>query len=147
LHETGHAVIEQLKVPVLGREEDAADTFAAVNMLRMEHAECQRMLAGAAWAYGHDAEMDKLDQTDFSDTHSLDAQRYYNLLCMAYGRDTQFFGGLVARGLLPKERAVDCVAEYKQAYYAVQKLLMPTLAEAQWSPPKRAARGPHSVHQ
>ena len=31
LHETGHAVFDQLKVPVLGREEDAADLFSALH--------------------------------------------------------------------------------------------------------------------
>jgi hypothetical protein len=38
LHETGHAVFDQLKVPVLGREEDAADLFFAYIMRRSEPA-------------------------------------------------------------------------------------------------------------
>src|SRR5262245_59789931 len=33
VHELGHAVISQLKLPVLGREEDAADSFATLSML------------------------------------------------------------------------------------------------------------------
>jgi hypothetical protein len=33
LHETGHAVFDLLEVPVLGREEDAADLFSAYIML------------------------------------------------------------------------------------------------------------------
>ena len=32
-HEMGHAVISELKLPVLGREEDAADTFAIIAAL------------------------------------------------------------------------------------------------------------------
>src|SRR5689334_22528436 len=33
LHELGHALISDLGLPVLGREEDAADAFASVAML------------------------------------------------------------------------------------------------------------------
>jgi hypothetical protein len=35
LHESGHAVFDLLKVPVLGREEDAADFFSAYIMLQL----------------------------------------------------------------------------------------------------------------
>jgi hypothetical protein len=34
LHESGHAVFDLLKIPVFGREEDAADQFSAYIMLR-----------------------------------------------------------------------------------------------------------------
>jgi hypothetical protein len=34
LHEVGHAVFDYLRVPVLGREEDAADQFSAYFLLR-----------------------------------------------------------------------------------------------------------------
>ena len=35
LHEMGHVLIAEMKLPVLGREEDAADTFAALAMLKV----------------------------------------------------------------------------------------------------------------
>ena len=35
LHETGHALISDLEIPVLGREEDAADQLATVMALKM----------------------------------------------------------------------------------------------------------------
>src|SRR5215218_6734685 len=34
-HETGHALVELLSVPVPGREEDAADQFAAFSVLHL----------------------------------------------------------------------------------------------------------------
>ena len=40
LHEAGHAVFDQLKVPVLGREEDAADLFSAYIMLQLRQGGC-----------------------------------------------------------------------------------------------------------
>lgn len=124
-HETGHAVFDLLRVPVLGRLEDAADCFAAITLLRMGEAMAYRMVAGAAWAYGHAAAGATLDMSDLADIHSLDSQRYYNLLCLTYGSDPQRFAGLVNRGFLPRERAERCVDEYRQALYAIQKLVIP----------------------
>ena len=48
LHEMGHVLIAEMKLPVLGREEDAADTFAALAMLKVGTSFSQRVLAAAA---------------------------------------------------------------------------------------------------
>ena len=39
----------------------------------------------------------------FADEHGTPAQRFYNVLCMAYGADKELFGDFVAKGFLPKE--------------------------------------------
>jgi hypothetical protein len=48
LHEMGHVLIAEMKLPVLGREEDAGDTFAALAMLKIGTSFSQRVLAAAA---------------------------------------------------------------------------------------------------
>jgi hypothetical protein len=126
LHETGHAVFNLLKVPILGKEEDAADAFAAVVLLRMGHDVALRMLRGTAWQYAHIAKQVKLDESWFSDVHALDAQRYYNVMCLAYGSDPKFFGPLVEK-YLPKDRAEGCPEEFQQAAYAVKTLIAPSI--------------------
>ena len=131
LHETGHAVFDLLKVPVLGREEDAADFFAALALLRMGQHTCMHHLRGAAWAYRHEARARRPDLSDFSDFHSLDSQRYYNILCLAYGSNPEFFATEVTRGNLPKDRAENCSWEYNQARYAIQKLIAPSIDQQQ----------------
>ena len=55
LHETGHAVFNMLQIPVLGREEDAADQFAAYLILRLGKDEARRMILGSA--YHHSIQM------------------------------------------------------------------------------------------
>jgi DNA invertase Pin-like site-specific DNA recombinase len=40
------------------------------------------------------------------------AQRYYNLLCLAYGEDPRQFADLVEKKYLPESRAQGCVDEY-----------------------------------
>jgi hypothetical protein len=127
LHETGHAVFDLLKVPVLGREEDAADAFAAVALLRLGKGVALRMLRGAAWAYAHEARSREMDESDFADVHGLDSQRYYNILCMAYGSDPAYFAAAVKEGRLPPERAEGCGEEYHQAVFALQKLVAPAI--------------------
>jgi hypothetical protein len=83
-------------------------------MLRFEKDEARRLITGAAYQYK--AEMAAPTVTmplqQFSDEHSTGAQRYYDLICMAYGADRRLFGDFVSAGYLPKERAEGCQAEY-----------------------------------
>jgi len=112
LHETSHAVFDLLKVPILGREEDAADSLAAFLLLRAGEGLARRVLGGAAWMYLHDSKGRMPDDSDFSDVHGLDSQRFYNVLCMAHGSDPASFKGIVEKGYLPKERAEGCADEF-----------------------------------
>src|SRR5439155_721153 len=75
LHEISHALFDRLRVPILGREEDAADQLAAFMLLRAGEGVARRVLVGAAWMYLHDAAGRMPDETDFSDVHGLDSQR------------------------------------------------------------------------
>ena len=130
-HEMGHAVYHLLDVPVLGRQEDAADFFAAAALLRLGKDVAMRHLRGASWAYATGATSMTPDVSDFSDIHSLDSQRYFNILCLAYGSDPDFFGPAVKRAKLPPERAGECRWEFRQVRHAMEKLVMPFVDEQQ----------------
>ncbi|HZD92470.1 MAG TPA: DUF4344 domain-containing metallopeptidase [Pseudolabrys sp.] len=127
LHEVGHAVFDMWKVPVLGREEDAADFFSAYLMLKFNKEQARRLVMGAAFQYRAVVRKGELSLavSKFADAHSLPAQRFFNLLCIAYGSDDVLFGDLVTKGYLPKDRASDCKDEYKQIAYAYEALLSP----------------------
>ncbi len=47
-HEAGHAVIREMGVPVVGREEDAADSFSTLMALTCDEDFGDRVLANAA---------------------------------------------------------------------------------------------------
>jgi hypothetical protein len=128
-HEMGHAVYDLLKVPILGRQEDAADYFAAASLLRLGKDWAMSHLRGAAWAYAVGALSTTPDQSDFADTHSLDSQRYFNIVCLTYGSDPNFFGPVMKRAQLPPERAGECKWEYAQVRYALQQLVLPSTDE------------------
>ncbi len=127
LHETGHAVFDLLQVPILGREEDAADIFAAVVLLRLGKGIALRTIRGAAWQYGTLAKGETPDRSDLADVHGLNAQRYFNLLCMAYGSDPEFFAGVVQKRYLPEDRAEGCAEEYQAALRAMKTLILPSI--------------------
>jgi Putative metallopeptidase len=125
LHETGHALFHLLDLPIFGREEDAADQFAAFVMLQLPQEDARKLLGGVAFMLRREVETRKVDSDAFSDVRGLPAQRFFNLVCMAYGSDPKYFADMVEKGYLPKGRAEDCQGEYEQVAYAVQQLIAP----------------------
>jgi hypothetical protein len=127
LHEFAHAMFDMLKIPVFGREEDAADQVSAYLMLHLGKVEARRLIGGTAYAYKNEAEaaFATTAMKQFGDAHGTAAQRFYNLLCMAYGADAQLFADMVEEAHLPKERTPDCKDEYRQVSNAYEKLIGP----------------------
>lgn len=131
LHEFAHALFDMLKVPVFGREEDAADQVAAYISLQLGAVEARRIITGAARGHFIAADSDDAAETqkefdeDFAETHSTPRQRAYNMMCIAYGADTKLFGDFVRKGYLPKSRAETCEEEYEQIQDAVEALIRP----------------------
>lgn len=128
LHETGHAVYDMLQIPILGRQEDAADQFAAYVILRLPKEDARKMILGAA--YGYNIQMPQgvkvtMEVDAFSNEHSLPAQRAYNVLCIAYGADSKLFADVVELEFLPKKRAELCPYEYEDLTFAMDKLIRP----------------------
>jgi hypothetical protein len=125
LHETGHALFELLEVPIFGREEDAADFFAAYLILQMHPEDARRIIDGVTQVLWNQSTQQKLDRDAFSNTHGLPAQRFFNLICLAYGHHPWYYADIVKKGLLPEERAESCKAEYGQVTRAMDKLISP----------------------
>jgi len=130
-HEMGHAAFDMLDIPVLGREEDAADGFATYFMLRFRADEKHRLIAGAAYAYQEFLKDYKskpnvtVPLAVFSSDHGLPEQRFANLLCMAYGEDSARFAAVVERGFLPAARVKGCRYEYLILRHAMGALIAP----------------------
>lgn len=128
LHEFSHAMFDMLKIPVLGREEDAADQVAAYVNLQFGKDIARRVVMGTAWAYGNEAiHSAPLALEKYANEHGTPAQRAFNELCIAYGADPVTFDFLVTKGLLPKARAEGCGDEYKQIMNAFKLLIRPHL--------------------
>ena len=63
--------------------------------------------------------------TKFADEHGIPAQRFFNVLCIAYGADQKLFADVVEKGYLPKDRAEGCDSEYEQTAFAFNNLIGP----------------------
>jgi hypothetical protein len=127
LHEAGHAVFGSLKIPLFGREEDAADQFSTYIMMRFDKEEARRVILGSAYQYKGDLASPTvmIKQQNFADEHGTPAQRFFNLLCTAYGSDPKLFADVVEKGFLPQDRAVGCEREYIQLSHAFGTLIGP----------------------
>jgi hypothetical protein len=156
LHEFAHALFDMLDMPVLGREEDAADQVAAYIYLQLGSAQARRLITGTAYAYIAENGAAPLSLKQFADDHAPPVQRAYNLLCIAYGADSRLFGDFVTKGYLPKKRAEGCNNEYGQVADAFETLISPHIDTARakkvldrsWlpEPSTRVQRRPGSAH-
>jgi hypothetical protein len=126
LHEVGHAVIHVLDLPVTGREEDAADQLAA---LILADGSAEGQVAAINGVRGLPDDGEELDEPILADEHALSAQRYYNVLCILYGRDPDAYASWIEDGTLPLERAARCPAEYQRTARSWDALLGPYLVE------------------
>jgi hypothetical protein len=134
LHEVGHATFDIFGVPIFGREEDAADNFATYILLQFGREQARRLIGGAAWAwraYLGDYRRNPVVQTRlaaFSSDHGLPQERFYNLLCLAFGANKVEFAD--AEIFLPPTRAASCSYEYRTLVRAFRKEIIPHIDQA-----------------
>lgn len=124
LHEMGHLLIHELKLPVLGREEDAADQLGFIGLFliydRQQTPDFPMRLLDVAdyWRLEWQHTKDPDEMIHAWDSHALDEQRFYNIACLAYGSDPENLEWIIEMTGLPEERAFYCQDEYEQAKYA-----------------------------
>ncbi len=130
LHESAHALIDILHVPVTGREEDAADQFSTIILLSQRDG--ARKAMQVAHTYKVLSQDSLREPPAYWDEHSLDAQRYYDTLCMIYGRDVKQNAKLLNNDRLPDERAEICEKDYQRIETAWKTLLKPYAKDSLW---------------
>lgn len=123
LHEIGHALFDLLQVPVLGKEEDAADQIAGFIMLQFGKDIARTTINGAIFDWVTMASASS--RPSFEDIHSTPQQRVYAFACLGYGGDPDTFKDYVQKGVLPPQRAANCKSEYEQAKLAFAKTILP----------------------
>ena len=98
LHETGHALSDILRLPVLGREEDSADQISGYFMLQFGKELARSTIKGTyyKWMQGT-----RFDSSFYWDVHSTHQQRALNYLCLGYGKEPAVFKDFVDKGILP----------------------------------------------
>lgn len=125
LHELGHALIDAYQLDITGREEDAADQLSTFICLEELGDNGARATIAAAEAFQIESSSSNPEELPFYDEHSLQPQRFYNLLCYLYGKDENRYQNIVSNGLLPEPRAVRCSEEYGKVKRSWENLLKP----------------------
>src|SRR5262249_20453280 len=126
------AVIETLETPVWGRAEDAADNISALLMMQFGTDVALKTVLGSAYFLNavnrvivakKDSKGNPVSSYTLAylgDIRPPMLQRYYNLLCMAVGKDVVIFSSLIALNREPSmfefswEKAMDCRFDYRQ---------------------------------
>jgi hypothetical protein len=128
-HEIAHAAITQMGLPVLGKAEDAADSFATLRMIRLGSAFSHRVLAEAAkgWFLSNRRDQQTGDKINYYDEHGIDLQRAYQIVCMMVGSDRSKFRDLASETKLPDTRQESCAGDYSNASYSWDLVLKPHL--------------------
>jgi Putative metallopeptidase len=118
LHETALAVFDNLEVPVWGRLHDAADYSAAFLLFQFGSDIARKTIFGTAYFLNQwdtvIREGQITDENYLGDIRPTVRQRYYNLLCIAVGKDPIGFSSFIAVGRpntpidLPTHRIVHC---------------------------------------
>jgi len=131
-HEMGHVVVSELGLPVLGRLEDAADSFAIVTMLDMDTDISLRTLTEATWGWYLSSRRDAAEgmKEQYYDAHSLSAQRAYQIVCLMVGSDPKRFDELAARAKMPPQRRDSCLGDFSNASWSWNRVLAPHLRSA-----------------
>jgi Putative metallopeptidase len=131
-HELGHVLIAEMNLPLLGREEDAADTYAALRMLTFGTSFSQHELAQAAqgWFLNDRRDQEIGEKPLYYDEHNLSQQRAYQILCLMVGSDPDKFKGLADQVKMPETRQRTCKRDFAKTSEGWQTVLKPWLRES-----------------
>ena len=128
-HEAAHAQIQQLSIPISGREEDVADQLSVWAMYRLalliEANNIGKRLSSTQESQRHFylrflgamqfMSAPELRHESFGDEHAFSEQRVSNMICWLYGSDIEniYFSELAHKSL-PKSRLNKCQTEWQQ---------------------------------
>ena len=131
-HESGHLLVHELGLPVLGKEEDAADSLAVVQIFKNtdDPDELFNTMNDVAdgWYY---SSLNMTDEDiDTYDDHSLDIQRANTMECMMVGATPDEFGETADDYEMDAAQQAACAENYQQAVDSWDKELAPHLAKS-----------------
>jgi hypothetical protein len=118
-HEVGHALVDVLQLPITGKEEDTVDDFAATLLLNNNNNETDAIVLYASFYFSSSPD------SPYWGEHSFGQQRFYNLVCLLYGKNPEQYVEIAQRVGLGESRARRCPSEYQQKVSSWQRLLAP----------------------
>ena len=109
-HELGHGVLAEFELPNPAQDEDAADNFAILTALRLGGIFPDNMLIEATngWFLADIRDRTTGEKPEYYDSHGLNLQRAYQIICMMVGSHPEKFAALAEKAKMPEDRAQSC---------------------------------------
>lgn len=120
-HELGHAFIDILDIPIVSSEEDAVDALSTVLLIAAERPDAA-VNAAVFWMLADDNET---VPEELADEHSLNTQRFYNILCLVYGSNPAEYASFETAFPEMAARLPRCADEFRSASEGWDRLLAP----------------------
>ena len=111
LHELAHALIEIYNLPVVGKQEDIADSFAAVILMEFFE-KGDEVLLTTSDMFKLYSNTDTLSHKDFINEHTLNIQRFYDSICYIYGSAPLKYENLLENLNYSQDRKLLCKEDY-----------------------------------
>lgn len=147
LHEFGHVVIRTFDIPLLGLEENSADTLAAVALILLDR---ERPEAGFGevlgvtalaqefvWESGMEREQ---SEVILWAQHDLSARRFARFVCLIYGSNPDRYAWVAKAAHMEEIRAEGCRDEWRIAERAMR-----WVRETYGIPPNKRASQPSAA--
>lgn len=136
LHEMGHALIGELKVPSTGPEEDAVDIYSALQMVeptlypagdeKIDQANgLSAAYAALSWFYSGMINQSSGQDTPWQDEHTADLKRFRNMFCVMHGAHPALFDGLAKKISMEERTLARCADEFSKQNRAWRSILAP----------------------
>lgn len=124
-HEIGHALVDILNLPITGKEEDAVDELSTLLLLATyEDGDEVAISAGEFFGIESFGE-EEVSEEQLYGIHSLDQQRFFNILCLVYGENPDARADLFDGLDIDEERADICIEDFERRQAAWDELLEP----------------------
>jgi cytochrome c551/c552 len=150
LHEIGHHLIDEFQLPVLGREEDAADQIASFVLLTTGGDQIlARSLSFFANRRADAFEIFLRGSEQYGAQHGLPEQRLANQVCWGLGKNPQLFAQAAITVKLPQSRVARCRGEFERMDRDIRSLLgdrfRPTALARSSAPSLKQAPSPEGL--
>lgn len=123
-HEFTHALISIYDLPVLGKEEDAADTLATLLLLKSPQGARLALSAAEFWD-DFSGRQNPPALADYAEEHSLDLQRSFTIVCEIAGSSDANYALIKKADILPPGQIQTCPAQYQQDVKSFTQVLDP----------------------
>lgn len=124
-HEVGHLLIDKMKLPLLGREEDAADNIATWILLQKRTPEANQALEDAAqgWMMTGLLYGSEFDDDDFAAGYTPNRHRSMQIVCLMVGADGSAFRPVANSFAMQPDRQRSCHFDYEVVDRSIKALL------------------------